>query len=235
MVSRQPFKAVPSRTSTSPRSCSPSPSCSSSSSSSSSLSNTSTNTIVPSTHRRSSDPSTINGSSLSQTFSSSSTSISSSKTATPHARHINPNGDHRPTRPQSKSRTLSSASSSLPRSSLAHQTAASPANLNTYALIRASLAPYLASKRMTTFLVLFLLVPLISFVLRMRRRKKSFNLNGAAQIAANVTATATHAYLVRKRLQTAGGGVKGSLFGRVWGEVVRVVGDTVKMAGSGLV
>ena len=88
---------------------------------------------------------------------------------------------------------------------------------------------------MTTFLVLFLLVPLISFVLRMRRRKKLFNLNGTAQIAANVTATATHADLVRKRLQTAGGGVKGTLLGRVWGEVVRVVGDTVKMAGSGLV
>jgi len=72
----------------------------------------------------------------------------------------------------------------------------------------------------------------------MRRRKKMFNLTGAAQIAsANVTAvTATHADLVRKRLQTAGGGgVKGTLFGRVWGEIVRVVGDTVKMAGSGLV
>ena len=88
---------------------------------------------------------------------------------------------------------------------------------------------------MTTFLVLFLLVPLISFVLRMRRRKKLFNLNETAQIAASVTATATHADLVRKRLQNAGGGVKGTLFGRMWGEVVRVVGDTVKMAGSGLV
>ena len=88
---------------------------------------------------------------------------------------------------------------------------------------------------MTTFLVLFLLVPLISFVLRMRRRKKLFNLNGTVQIASNVTATATHADLVRKRLQNAGGGVKGTLFGRAWGEVVRVVGDTVKMAGSGLV
>lgn len=49
------------------------------------------------------------------------------------------------------------------------------------------------------------------------------------------TATATHADLVRKRLQTAGSGVQGTLFGRMWGEIVRVVGDTVKMAGSGLV
>jgi len=70
----------------------------------------------------------------------------------------------------------------------------------------------------------------------MRRRKKLLNLSGAAQITATATAaTATHADLVRKRLQTAGSGVKGTLFGRVWGEVVRVVGDTVKMAGSGLV
>ena len=88
---------------------------------------------------------------------------------------------------------------------------------------------------MTTFLVLFLLVPLISFLLRMRRRKRLIDLNGAAQMTANVTATATHADLVRKRLQTAGSGVKGTLLGTVWGEVVRVVGDTVKMAGSGLV
>jgi len=61
------------------------------------------------------------------------------------------------------------------------------------------------------------------------------SLSGAAQITANVTATATHADLVRKRLQTAGSGVKGTLFGRVWGEIIRAVGDTVKMAGSGLV
>jgi hypothetical protein len=243
MVARQPLKAVPLPTSTSPRSSSPAPSCSSSSSS---LSNTSTHTVVPSkTHRdnRSSDPSALT--SLSQTFSSSS-SISSSKTATPRAHRTNlvPNGDHGPTRPHSKSRTLSSASSaysSLPRSILVggqHQAAAaSPANLNTYALIRASLAPYLTSKRMTTFLVLFLLVPLISFLLRMRRRKKLLSLSGAAQMTATATAaaTATHADLVRKRLQTAGSGVKGTFFGRMWGDIVRVVRDTVKMAGSGLV
>ena len=89
---------------------------------------------------------------------------------------------------------------------------------------------------MTTFLVLFLLVPLISFLLRMRRRKRLLDLSGAVQMTAHATATATHADLVRKKLQTAGSGViKGTLLGRVWGEVVRAVGDTVKMAGSGLV
>lgn len=70
----------------------------------------------------------------------------------------------------------------------------------------------------------------------MRRRKKLLDYSGAAQITANATtATATHADLVRKRLQTAGSGVKGTLFGRVWGDMVRVVGDTVRMAGGGLV
>ena len=70
----------------------------------------------------------------------------------------------------------------------------------------------------------------------MRRKKKLLSLSGAAQITANVTtATASHADLARKRLQTAGSGVKGTRLGRMWAEVVRVVGDTVKMAGSGLV
>ncbi|KAF8805431.1 hypothetical protein BYT27DRAFT_7169561 [Phlegmacium glaucopus] len=232
MAVRQPFKAVPLLTSTStpPRSCSPTPSCSSSSSS---LSNTSTHTVVPSTHgtNRSSAPSA--STSLTQSFSSSS-SVTSSGTATPRAlhTHLAPNGNHRPTRSHSQSRTSSSASSaysSLPRSTLGHQAAASPANLNTYDLIRVSLAPYLTSKRMTTFLVLFLLIPLLSFILRMRRRKRQLSLDGVAATAAS------HADLVRKRLQAAGGRVEGSLLARAWGEIVRVVGDTVKMAGSGLV
>ena len=54
-------------------------------------------------------------------------------------------------------------------------------------------------------------------------------------MTASATVAASHADLVRKRLQTAGSGVKGIFFGRAWGEIVRVVGDTVKMAGSGLV
>lgn len=41
----------------------------------------------------------------------------------------------------------------------------------------------------------------------------------------------TNAEMVRRRL----GGVEAGLLGRVWVEVVRVVTDTVKMAGSGLV
>ena len=69
----------------------------------------------------------------------------------------------------------------------------------------------------------------------MRRRKRLLNLSGAAQMTANMTVAASHADVVRKRLQVAGSGVEGTLFGRVWAEIVRVVTDTVKMAGSGLV
>lgn len=54
-------------------------------------------------------------------------------------------------------------------------------------------------------------------------------------MTASANAAATHADLVRRRLQAAGSGVKVTLPARVWSEIVRVVGDTVKMAGSGLV
>ena len=54
-------------------------------------------------------------------------------------------------------------------------------------------------------------------------------------MSASATVAAFHADPVKKRLQTAGSGVKSTLFGRAWGEIVHVVGDTVKMAGNGLV
>jgi len=97
----------------------------------------------------------------------------------------------------------------------------------------------------TTFLVLFLLVPLISFVLRVRKRKRLRDIGASAAAAASLgsvlgpasapMASASNAELVRRRLQVTGGGAESGLFGRAWGEVARVVGDTVRMAGSGLV
>lgn len=109
-----------------------------------------------------------------------------------------------------------------------------------YALIRASLAPYLTSKKTVTFLVLCVLVPLVSFVLRVRRRRRLIGLASAGGAAGMIGAVANgasvpagNAEMVRRRLQAAG--VEGGLIQRAWGEVVRVVGDTVKMAGSGLV
>ena len=248
MASRRPFKPAeptfptPSSTISSPRSNSPAPS---SSSSSSSLSTTSTHTVVP-----------LNRSALSALTeipsSLSSSSVSSDETATPRASPASlPNGSasnssttkHRTSRPHSQTRRLSSSAGSghnpLPRSNLAHQVSARPASPSMYALIRASLAPYLTSTRITTFLILFVLIPLISFVLRMRRRKRllQVGLEGgttAASIAAAVSAS-SNADLVRRRLQAASGVAEGGLMQRAWGEIVRVVGDTVRMAASGLV
>lgn len=56
----------------------------------------------------------------------------------------------------------------------------------------------------------------------------------AASIAAAVSAS-SNADLVRRRLQAASGVAEGGLMQRAWGEIVRVVGDTVRMAASGLV
>lgn len=47
-------------------------------------------------------------------------------------------------------------------------------------------------------------------------------------------ASSNTAELVRKRLQAVNGRESGIL-GTIWAEVVRVVGDTIKMGGSGLV
>lgn len=43
-----------------------------------------------------------------------------------------------------------------------------------------------------------------------------------------------NAQLARMHLQATAGGEVGAL-GRAWGEVIRIVCDTVRMAGSGLV
>ena len=45
---------------------------------------------------------------------------------------------------------------------------------------------------------------------------------------------ASNADLVRRRLQV-GGASEGRIVGKMWGEIVRAIGDAVKMAGSGLV
>jgi hypothetical protein len=72
----------------------------------------------------------------------------------------------------------------------------------------------------------------------MRRRRLLLTSSGvgAGLTAATATAaaSASTADLVRRRLGTAGGS-EGGVIGRAWGEVLRVVGDTVRMAGSGLV
>lgn len=94
---------------------------------------------------------------------------------------------------------------------------------DTYALLRAALAPYLTAPRVTAAALLFVVLPLVSLVLRVRRRR-AHALGDGARTAADV----------RRRLEAAGG-ARAGLAGRVWGEVVRAVGDTVRMSGRGLV
>ena len=154
----------------SPRPYSPAPS---SSSSSSSLSATSTHTVVPG-NRSSHLPSTL--SSLSHIVPSSS-SISSDETSTPRATHAALAPATSTSRSRSKPRTVSSSASSayssLPRAQLAHQVSATHANPpGIYALIRGALTPYLTRPKLVTFFLLFVLVPLVSLALRIRRRRR---------------------------------------------------------------
>lgn len=81
--------------------------------------------------------------------------------------------------------------------------------------------------------MVFVVVPVLSLLVRMLRRRQrlpatsSFNARGGAD-------------LVRRRLQTVNAnahamGAMGKFLARTWWEIIRVVLDTVKMGGSGLV
>lgn len=65
----------------------------------------------------------------------------------------------------------------------------------------------------------------MSVVLRVRRRQRILGAGGAGGVSA--------ADIVRRRLAAAGQGQ--TTIGRMWGEVVRAVIDTVRMGGGGLV
>jgi hypothetical protein len=99
-----------------------------------------------------------------------------------------------------------------------------PANASFYALIKASLAPYLTTSNLTTLFLLFVVFPFLSFTIRARHRRRK-------ALANQGTVVTNNAEVVRRRLQGADVG----LLRRAWGEVVRVMLDTAKMAGSGLV
>jgi hypothetical protein len=82
----------------------------------------------------------------------------------------------------------------------------------------------LTASRLTTAFILFVVIPLLSILLRLRRRR---SLLGAASADGGSMAVS-----VKRRLQSAEGT---GLVGRIWTEAVRAVVDTVKMGGSGLV
>lgn len=67
----------------------------------------------------------------------------------------------------------------------------------------------------------------------MRHRRRKALLQGATTPLLSAGAS-TNVDLVRKRLQAAGSSDSG-LISRIWKDAVRVVSDTVTMAGKGLV
>ncbi|KAG6886527.1 hypothetical protein C0992_003561 [Termitomyces sp. T32_za158] len=151
---------------------------------------------------------------------SSTTSLSSDSTATPQQMSRHPVLRSRAT---ADTKPTSSVGPSAVSRSPTQSATVRPANLSTYAVLKASLTPYISTSNISTIFLLFVVLPLVSFVLRVRHRKRQA-LNGPMN-------TSNTAELVRRRLQIAGAGG----LSRAWGEVVRVVYDTVRMAGSGLV
>ncbi|TFK40446.1 hypothetical protein BDQ12DRAFT_680980 [Crucibulum laeve] len=230
LESRRPserFSPSPSSTPI-PRPYSPTPS----SSSSSSLSTTSTHTVVPFTSRGNRAINGMSGLNSLGKASGSTESLSSDTTATPHHPTSKPNGRsrsgaHSPNSSSSASRSrMQRVTIPVPNARTSTVVTTPP---TTYALIRATLAPYITTPRLSTFIVLFVLVPLLSFVLRIRHRRQRQLLGGGGSGTLSVTSNTD---LVRRRL--AAGNENGFL-GRAWSEVIRAVADTVRMAGSGLV
>ncbi|KAG9315029.1 hypothetical protein JVU11DRAFT_4141 [Chiua virens] len=170
---------------------SPAPSASSSNSSLSTISN---RTVVP-----------LNGlSKLSQQQRSlSSTSLVSDVTVTKSPRQNS--RDARPTSRTSASRGL--------QGSVVATTGQSP---GTMALIKESLRAYFTTNRLTTLAVLFLLLPVVSYIIRLRRARTALGPASAAD-------------QVKRRLFDARGG---SVLHKLWSEVGRVIWDTVLIASS---
>ncbi|KAF7298024.1 hypothetical protein HMN09_01023500 [Mycena chlorophos] len=198
----------PSPPSTSPRPYSPTPS---SSSSSSSLSSTaSMHTVVPATPRARSALKT-------ETYRRASSSPASTHTVTP------------------RQRTTALPTASPPRVQQQHHLPRihNPGPLravqppSTFALIKASIAPYLTSttRLSVVSIATFVLLLVLPLFLRRRAARRQPDPPGG------------NAELVRRRLLAAsaasGGGA--GLLGRVLAATIRVVGDTIRMGGSGLV
>lgn len=262
----QPRRFIAASAPSSYRPASPTPSTSSSSSFSTA---SSTHTVKPSNIRGRRNLNGLSSLSALPSASASSTSLSSDTTAKPgeslsppettytnghvnQQHHQQPNGSHHlsklssgTNRSSSSSSHPSSSSSSpwLPFVSYSQAATCDPSNPGLYALVKKTLTFYLTPQKLSTLLIIFVLFPVISFILRFRhKRRKLLAGGGGASANGGVTplingpngALASNADLVRKRLQHIGAGGDG-LVQQLWAEVVRMVADTVKMAGSGLV
>ncbi|CDO74495.1 hypothetical protein BN946_scf184979.g50 [Trametes cinnabarina] len=128
------------------------------------------------------------------------------------------------------------SSASMPNSVIRHAPLADPASArsssiprapSTLALVRASFQSVLrgASRaKILAYLVLFVVLPLVSFLMRVRRRRAVPSGTGGGTVGA-----------VRRRLRAANGQGGTGVVAKVWEELVRAVLDTVRMAGRGLV
>ncbi|KAJ3480784.1 hypothetical protein NLI96_g8103 [Meripilus lineatus] len=239
---------IPPRSADSSRTASPAPSISSESSSS-----THTATPLSPRPSSKSSKSKVNGNgripSVSRLTPSSSTSSSqsvsstaTSKTVTPktvqrsngiaRGRAAQPNGKANGHAVSAESESPNPSSSSLPLSRLSRSrssigptsTTESPSTL-TILKSYFDISFLTANKSKTiTFVLLFVIVPIVSFVLRLRRRR----------IAGVAGTSAGAAVEVRRRLRTGNAQGRGPI-AMVWDEFVRAVGDTVRMGGRGLV
>ncbi|ESK94015.1 hypothetical protein Moror_12909 [Moniliophthora roreri MCA 2997] len=122
---------------------------------------------------------------------------------------------------------------SIPRTHFVSSNSSRGRNLGTYALIKASLQPYLARLSgsrgaILTGMFLFFVLPVISVSLRLRSKRR---------IGGGV-GTAGTADIVRRRLRGVNGSDRsgiGMMIAKLWWAIVRAVLDTVRMGVSGLV
>ena len=101
-------------------------------------------------------------------------------------------------------------------------------------LIRAAFQPYLSRglfsvPNLVAFVVLFVILPTLSLVLRFRRRRRLLT---SGSRGANSGSGSRVVADVRRRL---GGVQKGSIWRSVWEETIRTISDTFMMGGRGLV
>lgn len=230
----EPSSSASSSTLPSPaRTPSPAPS-SSSVSSMDSMDTTSTRTVVP-RNRTPRPRQGLNGiSSLTPppaSVSNGNASYASSYTEKGKAAE-NGHASHSSTTDASAVRSQRADASAIPT----HIVASHPPNL--LMLVRDTLRPHLTASKLV-FALLFVVVPLLSFVVRLRRKRArvrglgGVGTGAASPLSAVRPGAAGSVVDVRRRLGMGEG--QQSMLGSVWREVTRAVSDTVRMAGGGLV
>lgn len=99
----------------------------------------------------------------------------------------------------------------------------------------------MTKSRALTFIFFVVVLPLVSFLIRLRSRRRRAIVESIKAGAGSVVTSASSsgavtsaAEEVRRRLQR-GQPAGGNVILKVWEDVVRAVGDTVRMGGRGLV